>query len=347
MQRVVFFGMNGGFSTATLAALVASGLKPVLVVRGEARSASSRGVHVEVSRARGSWLDLIGLGKKRAKGGDAEVAAGAGALDVFEAAGGASGDERFADGDLAEAARKYGIDLVSTTDANALRVRLQLARVSPDALVIAGFPHLLSGDVLRLAKRGALNLHPGRLPAERGPSPVFWAMKAGRTKLTYTVHLVDQGEDSGDVVATGELAFEPGLDIELVHTRCARVAAPLLLRAVRGLLQGELVRTPQAKEGRGRCPRPGFRDGLIDPTLSAEAVYTFVGGCARVHSLFAEHGGDRFFLREAVSYDPAATLPFEYMLTGDRMVVRCNPGVVELVLKEQGALFTAEYAEHA
>ncbi|MCK6544289.1 hypothetical protein L6R52_00315 [Myxococcota bacterium] len=335
MRRIVFFGMNGGYSSASLTALARAGLAPTLVVRGEPKSPTTLGPRFERTRATGGWRELFGLGPRSSST----------AIDAFERGpAGASIEEHLLHAELATTAKRLGVDVVSTDDANTLRTRLAIAKVEPEAFVVAGFPHLLSPELLGLAKRGGLNLHPGKLPEERGPSPVFWALKDGHTTIHWAIHVLDAGEDSGDVVATGDVSFEPGLDGEAVHTRCALAAAPMLVRAVRGLLDGDLVRAPQ-KGVKSRCPRPTFRDGRIDPSKPARDVFTFVAGCAAHYSLYSEHGGDRFFIRSAVSWDPKATLPFEYLLTGDHMVIRCNPGVVEVELKEHGALFTAEYTD--
>jgi methionyl-tRNA formyltransferase len=335
MYRIVFFGMNGGFSTTSLAALAGAQLKPALVVRGVAAVTGARSARVDYESAQPSWLDRLRARFSKSEAGVEappaveEIAAGAVAHEI----------------DLARAAHVLGVDVVTTSDANAVRVRAQIAKAEPDALVVAGFPHLLSKDVLALPKRGGVNLHPGKLPEERGPSPLFWALRNGRTSVTFTVHMLDAGEDSGDIISSGEVRFEPGADGEEVLVACARAASPHLVRAVRGLLEGDLIRMPQAKERAGRCPRPTFRDGLIDAGRTAREVYTFVAGCARTHSVFAECGGDRFFVARAVSYDEQGTLPCEYVLTGDRLLLRCTPGVVELELKVQGAIFSAEYTE--
>ena len=102
------------------------------------------------------------------------------------------------------------------------------------------------------------------------------------------------------------------------------------------------MRIRQSKDRAGRCPRPKLADGRIDPTLPAADVYTFVAGCARAYSVFAEGGGDRFYVRRAISYDPDGTLPCEYVLSGDNLILRCDPGIVELELAPEGAIFTAE-----
>lgn len=340
MRRLVFFGMDGSFSTVPLAALASGGLAPVLVVQGLMPAPAERRAQVELQRSKPGWLARL-VGQKD------PYALGAGATGAGGATGGSDQARSWALGErsLDRAARALEIDVLRTSDANAARARAHILGAEPEAFVVAGFPHLLSRELLALARRGGLNVHPGKLPDERGPAPLFWALRRGEHAVHFTIHMLDEGEDSGDIVFGGEVGFEPGEDSAAILGRSAQAAAPHLIRALRGLLDGDLVRSPQPKQGHGRCPRPGFRDGMIDAGRSAREVFAFVGGWARTHSLFAECGGDRFFIKEAVSFDDQATLAFEYALTGDRLILRCSPGVVELTLKEHGALFAAEYRE--
>ncbi|MCC7385728.1 MAG: hypothetical protein IT384_28015 [Deltaproteobacteria bacterium] len=320
---IVFFGMDGTYSATLLSALAATEVCPTLVVIAAQQPPTSRSplVRLETNRPRPGES-----GKRSAQRGE--------------------GETRFATSvRLGELAHDLGIDALTTSDPDALRARAELNARAPEAFVVGGFPRLLSRQVLALPRRGGINVHPGRLPTERGPSPVFWALREGRTRLGFTVHMLDAGEDTGDIISGGEYAIEPGTDLQDVLRRCALSAAPQMVRAVRGLLAGDLVRIPQPRDVRARCPRPGFRDGRIDPSKPAEAVLTFVAGCARSHSLFVEIAGDRFFVAGVRSCDPRRVLPCEYILTGDRMLLRTNPGVVELELKDGGVIFSAEYEE--
>ncbi len=318
MHRIVFFGMDGPYATTPLAALVKSGHCPVLVVVGRERPRGHLRGTTKVRPARPGVLDR--LQAKLTSGGGEES-------------------------DLVSVAHRFGIDVLDTNSANEGKAASAIAGLKPDAFVVAGFPHLLSRPLLESARLGGLNVHPGRLPEERGPAPLFWALAEGKSSITVTVHVLDAGEDSGDVVSSTEVEVEPGVDGTQLLARLANAATPHLLRALRGLLAGDLVRHPQPTTTALRKYRPHFRDGRIDPTLSARAVYTFVAALANRYSLFAECGGDRFFVQRAISYDEGARCDFEFVLTGDRLILRCEPGVVELELKEDGALFTAEYVE--
>ncbi len=315
--RVVYFGMDGAFSTIPLRALTNAGMRPVLVVQGVDKEKWRRSElfehHPAVTKRR--WL-------RRSKSKSSSV-----------------------EHPLIEAAHQLGIDAIKTSDPASVRARAHLHGAAPDVFVVAGFPRLLEPNVLAFAKYGGLNVHPGALPAERGPSPLFWSLKSGAQRLTVTIHIVDEGEDSGDIVATTPYDVTPGADAQSILAGCASAASPLLVRALRSLIAGDIVRTKQSRLGIGRCPRPKFRDGLIDTSYPALAVYTWVAAFARWVSLFTECGGDRFFIEGAISYDADVALTFEYALTGDRLVLACRPGVVELRLRPEGALFSAEYAE--
>ncbi|MBK6686672.1 MAG: hypothetical protein IPG45_19550 [Deltaproteobacteria bacterium] len=321
MARVIFFGVDGAFSRVTLAALVDAGLRPNLVIHG---------------RERGSGIPVL----RRWPVSPSPVARFVARTEALVGRG-LSPEAS----DLTQAAHGFGIDVWSTTQAHHPTLLEAMAETRPEVLVIAGFSHLLKPSVLALAERGGLNLHPGHLPAERGPAPVYWALKAGRTQFGWTVHRLDPGEDSGEVVTVGELSVEPGTTGQAIHERLAEAGAPALVAATRALLSDTLVSTPQATIGVGRCPRPTLADRRLDQGQSAKAVYTFVAGCSPSHRLWAEVAGDRFFVAQAIGYDPEARLDYDFVLLGDRLLLACQPGVVELELTRDGAIFSAEYSE--
>ncbi|MCB9654565.1 MAG: hypothetical protein H6729_10605 [Deltaproteobacteria bacterium] len=340
-HRIVFFGMNGPLSRVPLNRLVTSPLKPLLVIEGlsapDPKTSRRPQYHFERGRSR-PWAS----------------ATSSPPIDIARST--SSGASPLS---LREIALGSGIDFICTSDANGARVRARIRAANADALLVAGFPHLLSADVLALSKKGGLNVHPGALPEERGPAPVFWALKRGQTRFTYTIHMLDVGEDTGDIITSGMTDECDGLAMSTILEQIAKRATPSLIQGARALLEGDLVRHRQpvnteatsraaidakaATTAPSRRPRPAFRDGLIDRTRPAKEVFTFVRGCAETHSLFVESGGDRFFIRSAYRYDETGTLGFDYVLLGDHLYVRCDPGFVDLELKAEGALFGSEY----
>ena len=73
--------------------------------------------------------------------------------------------------------------------------------VRPDLLWIADYRYLLPQSVLDLAPLGAVNLHSSLLPHYRGRAPIHWAILRGERELGLTAHFIDEGVDSGDIIA--------------------------------------------------------------------------------------------------------------------------------------------------
>lgn len=76
-----------------------------------------------------------------------------------------------------------------------------LIRLEPDAGCIASFPRLLPERIFGRFRLGVLNYHPSLLPAYRGPLPLLWQYFFEEPQMGVSVHLIDAGEDTGDIVA--------------------------------------------------------------------------------------------------------------------------------------------------
>ena len=74
-----------------------------------------------------------------------------------------------------------------------------------DWIVCYGYRHILTRDVLDLVP--AMNLHMSYLPWNRGADPNYWSWVDG-TKKGYTIHLVDEGLDTGDILIRTEIPLE-------------------------------------------------------------------------------------------------------------------------------------------
>lgn len=77
-------------------------------------------------------------------------------------------------------------------------------RLAPDVVVACGFTHVVPPAVLAVPEKGCLNLHPGLLPYARGYNPNVWSIVEG-VPAGVTLHYMDDGVDTGPVVATREV----------------------------------------------------------------------------------------------------------------------------------------------
>jgi phosphoribosylglycinamide formyltransferase-1 len=103
-------------------------------------------------------------------------------------------------------------------------------------VVCAGYMHLLTRPFLERFPGRVVNVHPSLLPAFPGARPLEQALAAGARETGVTVHLVDEGVDSGPILAQEPVPILPGDTPESLRERVHAVEHRLLPRVVRSLL---------------------------------------------------------------------------------------------------------------
>lgn len=109
---------------------------------------------------------------------------------------------------------------------------------APDWIVTAGFMRILAPSFVDAFPERIINSHPALLPAFPGAHAVQAALDAGVPVTGCTVHFVDQGVDTGPVIAQREVAILPDDDPGTLHERIKAVERPLLVATVARLTGG-------------------------------------------------------------------------------------------------------------
>src|SRR5690606_20852199 len=115
-----------------------------------------------------------------------------------------------------------------------------LAALQPDLLVVAAYGLILPRAVLELPGRGAINVHASLLPAYRGASPIATAILDGCEKTGVSIMLMDEGMDTGPVLAQAEQAIHPNDTTASLSERLASQGAALLVETLPRYLAGEI-----------------------------------------------------------------------------------------------------------
>ena len=102
-----------------------------------------------------------------------------------------------------------------------------------ELVVLAGYMHLLTAPFLQRFPERVVNVHPSLLPAFPGAHAIDDALAAGVETTGVTVHLVDEGLDTGPVLAQEELPVDPR---DTLVERLHAVEHRLLVEVVRGCL---------------------------------------------------------------------------------------------------------------
>ncbi len=146
----------------------------------------------------------------------------------------------------------------------------RLAAHAPDLVVVAAYGRLLPTKVLDLPRFGCLNLHPSLLPRHRGPSPVAGAILAGDDATGVTVMLLDEGMDTGPIVAQRLRSIGPEDDAETLTAALFRDGAALLNEIIPDWIAGAVAPVPQDDEQATYTSKLERADGIADWTRPAE-----------------------------------------------------------------------------
>jgi phosphoribosylglycinamide formyltransferase-1 len=104
-------------------------------------------------------------------------------------------------------------------------------------VVCAGYMHLLTPSFLARFPAGVVNVHPAPLPEFPGAHPLEDLLAAGAESAAATVHYVDEGVDTGAVIASEPVPVLPGDTVDTLRERVHEAEHRLLPSVVKELIQ--------------------------------------------------------------------------------------------------------------
>jgi methionyl-tRNA formyltransferase len=157
----------------------------------------------------------------------------------------------------------------------------ELRRLAPDVLLVWSYSMILPRAVLDVPPLGVVNLHGGLLPEYRGGHVMQWAIVNGERETGVTLHFVDEGVDTGPVIAEERFPIEWGDDAATLRLKMKAAGVRLIERFWPLVAAGRAPRRAQdesrARYWRLRTPA----DGLIDWSATSAGVYNLVRALVR------------------------------------------------------------------
>jgi len=172
-----------------------------------------------------------------------------------------------------ELAIRHKIPVIQPRALKLAEVVRELVSFKPELIVVAAFGRILPKEVLSLPKFGCLNVHPSLLPQHRGPSPVANALLCGELLTGVTVMLMDEGLDSGSILAQEKVGISSTDTTGSLTAKLAHVGAELLMETLPKWIGGELEPKPQDESQATYSRLITGKDGEIDWRLSAVELW--------------------------------------------------------------------------
>lgn len=128
-----------------------------------------------------------------------------------------------------------------------------LSALDVDYIISIHFPYVYPAEVLQVAREGVLNLHPAYLPYNRGWHTPSWAILE-ETPIGATLHFMDEGIDTGDIIHQRTLEISPGDTADTLYPRLKAIELEVFREAWPRLATRTAPRTPQLR-GAGTAHR--------------------------------------------------------------------------------------------
>jgi len=180
-----------------------------------------------------------------------------------------------------------------------------LQTAAPDVVVVVAFGQILPAEVLQTPRLGCVNVHFSLLPKYRGAAPVQWTLLRGEVETGITTMLMDEGLDTGPILATQRVAIAADEDAGALLERLAGLAPRLLRSTLEELAAQRLTPRAQAHDEATLAPRLSREDGRIDWSRPAGEIVALVRGVNPWPGASAELAGEPVKVLAAASGDGA------------------------------------------
>ena len=179
---------------------------------------------------------------------------------------------------LRKRAESLGVPFFAPENVNRTEVLDQLSRHAPDINVSMSYDQILRSDAIEMAPRGFINCHAGALPFYRGRNVLNWALINGEERFGVTVHDVDEGIDTGDILTRRFETIAPDDDYASLLEKAGALCADALVETLEDIRQGTASRTPQEEIHPVGFYCSGRREGdeWIDWSWPSERIHNLV-----------------------------------------------------------------------
>ncbi len=171
---------------------------------------------------------------------------------------------KLAPGAVKVLAQKLGLEVYQPSNLKDVEAQRRLRALGADVMVVAAYGLILPEPVLAATRLGAINIHASLLPRWRGAAPMQRAILAGDARTGISIMQMDQGLDTGPVLATEAIPIAADDTGASLHDKLAGLGARLIVSALTGLARGQLHAEPQADAGASYASKIAKAEAGID-----------------------------------------------------------------------------------
>lgn len=199
-----------------------------------------------------------------------------------------------------EAAERLGItDIRTPRSLREPEEQARFAALGADMAVVAAYGLILPRPVLDAPRFGCVNIHASKLPRWRGAAPIQRAIEAGDTVTGISFFVMDEGIDTGPLLAVFEHPVRPKIRAPELQDELAALAAAHVVEVIGDYAEGRLQPVPQPSGGATYAHRLGKEEGRLDFRAPAALLERRIRAFDPWPGCWCEYRGERLRLLDA------------------------------------------------
>ncbi|MCO4294553.1 hypothetical protein NF867_16950 [Solitalea sp. MAHUQ-68] len=236
---------------------------------------------------------------------------------------------------LPSVAKMYKIPLFVAFKNKQDQLKKWVSSLNPEIILIHGMTELLKKEIFNIPKYGAINLHQSLLPNYRGPNPDFWVYYYMDLNPGVTVHKIDSGEDSGDILLQESFPLKLGTSLKEYRQKYLEIGSKLMLQVLTALENNRPInphKQSTEKLVRARRINPIEYHIIIDwQNWPIERIFHFLRGTmTHINTIhlpqFNSHKWDVVSFKKEITEKPYGSIIYD----NNKIYLVCKDGLIEL-----------------
>jgi len=170
-----------------------------------------------------------------------------------------------------ECALKHRIPVFQPVKIKGPEAVAELAGYEADLFIVAAFGQILSSEILHMPRYGCINVHASLLPRYRGAAPIQWAIINGEKESGVTLMQMNEGLDTGDMLAKTVVPIEPTDTGDSLHDKLMEAGAKLLIETLPEIVRGKAA--PEKQRDEDSCYAKMLKKSLGRLDWSEDGAY--------------------------------------------------------------------------
>lgn len=213
-----------------------------------------------------------------------------------------------------------------------------IREIDPDYIFVIGLSQLVKDDIIKVAKKGVIGMHPAPLPKYRGRASNIWQHLLGEKKSALSIFFIDDGIDSGDILAQEPFEIADDDYCQDVCDKADEAAVVAMKRVLTQMLDGTLKPVKQNDEEATYTLKRSPEDGLIDWNQPIKDIHLLIRAISRPYpGAFSLYDG-----KSKIIIYKAEMLPNKRYIGFNGQIAEIREGSFDVVCKD-GLLRVTDY----